>query len=240
MYIMIVLLKQVANWLLPRVCVSCNLICDVSINIDLCPVCMQYFPWSHNGCYSCGIELVIQHESTVCKKCLNRPPPFNRICALFTYQQPIIKLINQLKFGQKLFVGKIFGQLLANAIKFSWYKHTNLPQLILPVPLHVKRQRRRGYNQAIEIAMVVGKKLQIPVGLGMCTRIIDTQPQARLNKEQRQLNVRDIFKVNVPKMYKHVVIIDDVVTTGNTITSLAKALIINGVEIIDVWCVARA
>lgn len=233
-------LRKFANWLLPHICVSCHLNCDINTNSDLCPVCIQYLPWMNSYCYRCGAGLVTQQESLVCKRCLDNPPPFNRLCVLFAYQQPIIKLINQLKFGQKLFVGKIFGQLLATAVKYNWYKHNDLPQLIIPVPLHQKRQRQRGYNQAVEIATTVAKQLHIPLGINMCIRVINTKPQALLDKEQRYLNVKNAFIANIPSIYKHVVIIDDVCTTGNTLRNLSRALVLNGVETIDVWCIARA
>jgi len=180
------------------------------------------------------------NEAIICERCSNSPPPFNRLCALFSYQPPIIRLIGSLKFGRQLYPATLFGKLLAEAITQRWYQHKNLPQVIIPVPLHSKRYRQRGYNQAAELSKPLAKYLDLPLDLELCSRIRNTSPQARLSKNKRTRNLSSAFAVNMTENYNHVALVDDVVTTGSTVRALSLVLRAAGVELIDIWCVARA
>lgn len=186
------------------------------------------------------MPLLAAQEAIFCERCRSSPPPFNRLCALFSYQPPIIRLIGSLKFGQQLYPATLFSKLLAEAINQCWYKTEHLPQVIIPVPLHSKRQRQRGYNQAAELSKALAKHLDLPLGLDLCSRIRNTAPQARLSKETRRRNLSSAFAVHMTENYKHVALVDDVVTTGSTVRALSLALRTSGVEFIDLWCVARA
>jgi ComF family protein len=108
--------------------------------------------------------------------------------------------------------------------------------------LHKDRQRKRGYNQAAEIALPISKALKIPLDLKSCQRARYTEAQAKLNKNSRTRNLTTAFVVNKASLrgYKHVALVDDVVTTGSTIRAVSCVLLAAGVESIDVWCVCRA
>jgi len=233
--------QQLAAWLLPRVCAGCGFSSDDQ-TLDLCTNCKSNLPWLDDRCYQCGLQMLKLSESIICEKCQTSPPPFNRLCALFTYKPPLPKLIGSLKFGRQLFPGALFGKLLTAAITERWYINKPLPQIIIPVPLHEKRLRKRGYNQATEISLPIAKALGIPLGLDVCTRIRHTKAQARLSKASRTRNLAAAFSVDLGRRcrYKSVALVDDVVTTGSTIRAVSKVLVAAGVESVEVWCVCRA
>ena len=114
-----------------------------------------------------------------------------------------------------------------------------MPELLLPVPLHPKRLRERGFNQALEIARPLGRRFQIPVEARACRRIRATRPQSELALAERRGNLRGAFAVRGALTARHLAIVDDVVTTGATVSALARVLLRQGVQRVDVWAVAR-
>ncbi len=117
---------------------------------------------------------------------------------------------------------------------------SELPECIIPVPLHHNRYRQRGFNQSIEIARHLSRQLSIPLDLSSCIRNRDTTHQTDLPAKQRRKNMRQAFSVLNPMPYQHVAIVDDVMTTGATASALAAALKKHGVNRVDVWVCARA
>ena len=115
-----------------------------------------------------------------------------------------------------------------------------LPDGLLPVPLHSSRQRERGYNQALELARPIAKQLQIPLFNDLATRIKPTPPQSSLSLRQRRHNLKDAFIVNYSVKNKHIAIIDDVMTSGTTVNALAHKLKQAGARRVSVWCCCRA
>jgi len=175
-----------------------------------------------------------------CGTCLRSPPPFHRVHALYHYESPLVPLLLQLKFHQKLNHAPLFGALLVEQVKNQWYCNKPLPTLLIPVPLHVDRLKERGFNQALEIARPIAAHLQLPLSVNRVQRIKPTVAQTTLAPQERMTNMRNAFKVTKTLKHRHIAIIDDVMTTGNTIISLCKTLKKAGATTIDVWCVARA
>ena len=105
--------------------------------------------------------------------------------------------------------------------------------------MHYKRLRQRGFNQAAELAKQLGKTLKLPYDLYQCKKIRNTPPQASLDARQRQKNLHDAF-LAAPIPYQHITLVDDLITTGNTVNELAKSLKMQGVDRVDVWCCAKA
>lgn len=226
-------------WILPRVCAVCGFVSD-NCDIDLCSCCKIHLPWREASCYHCGLPLLQANETATCNKCQDSLPLYNRVCVLFNYEQPIRKLIGTLKFGKQLYPARVFGNLLANAVQDKWYIAQDLPEVLIPVPLHSKRFKERGYNQAEEICKSLHKSLNIPLNNNVCIRVKHTAAQSKLKRSQRIRNLTAAFAVNNSVGYKHVAVIDDVVTTGSTIRAMCMVLLASGVECIDVWCVSRA
>lgn len=173
----------------------------------------------------------------ICGQCQRSPPPFDQGLALFRYEGLVRALIADFKFHQRLPLGRLFGQLLAETAR--WQPQAALPEVLVPVPLHRRRLRERGYNQSLEVARVIGRELKIPVDGHGVERAFSTPPQLSLAREQRLVNVRDAFRVRATRSARHVAIIDDVVTTAATVGELARALRQAGAERIDVWAIAR-
>lgn len=115
-----------------------------------------------------------------------------------------------------------------------------VPEVLVPVPLHRARLRERGFNQAVEIARPLARRLGLGLNLDSCERVRNTAEQTRLDAAARSKNLRGAFRVVRPFPYRHVAIVDDVLTTGNTVASLAGSLRAVGVEEVEVWSCARA
>lgn len=223
------------NFFFPPICIICNSLSERKI--DLCKSCEDDLPFLKNCCKRCAVPL--PEQQTLCGTCLYQSPPFDRTFALFHYREPIDQLILDLKFNYKLINARVLGELLAKFLS-EQYRDQDLPEMIIPVPLHKVRLSERGYNQVLEITRVVAKKLNIKIDKSNILRSKNTLAQALLPANQRHENIKGAFTIRKMISYKHVVVIDDVITTGNTITELCKLLKRNGVSKIDVWCCARA
>lgn len=186
--------------------------------------------------------LPLQHGD-LCSGCLLRSPPFRLCRGLFHYRSPIDTLISGFKYHARFDIGHAFANLLAVKMR-EHYEERDKPDVLLPVPLHPHRLRTRGYNQAIEIANVVASVCKIPVNSSLASRRKDTAPQTETGSAaERRKNMLSAFAVAdgiLSESVRSIAIIDDVVTTMATITALSTALSSAGIEIVDVWCIARA
>ncbi len=220
--------------LTPHVCILCG--DDAGTGLDLCPGCRADLPYLRRPCQVCGRPLAATQAT--CGRCLRRPPRYHRSRIPFHYASPVDRFVQALKFEGQLQHARLLGELLAAAGEVIPVAR---PQLLLPVPLHPRRLRQRGFNQALEIARICGRRLHIPVTAGACERIRDTRPQTDLSGAERRRNVRDAFRViRTTSLPPHVAIVDDVVTTGQTVSELARVLRRHGVTTVEVWAVARA
>ncbi|HVV69189.1 MAG TPA: ComF family protein [Gammaproteobacteria bacterium] len=226
-------LKTACNWLLPPLCALCR---NPTTNAALCTLCLDELPWIKNACPRCARPLM--GENRPCGNCLRAPPLYQILLAPFAYKPPLDHLVLALKFGNQFTYAEILGNLLATVVA-DYYPQNYRPELIIPVPLHPQRLRERGYNQALEIARPLHKKLHIPLSIHQCQRQIATQPQALIPANERKRNMRQVFSINSPILASHVAIVDDVVTTGTTVGELARVLQKAGAQKIDIWCCAR-
>lgn len=154
----------------------------------------------------------------------------------FRYEWPLAQLESRFKFGGDLAAGRTLS-LLWSA---SQAPH-DLPDAIVPVPLHRARLRRRGYNQALELAKPLAKHLGVSLLCEALRRIRATNAQTELTAVQRRRNVRGAFVASLDgKTPEHVAVLDDVFTTGATLAECARVLKRAGVRRVDVWALARA
>jgi ComF family protein len=112
--------------------------------------------------------------------------------------------------------------------------------LLLPVPLHPSRLSERGFNQSLEIARWSARRLCLPLAPGLAVRVRATAPQAGLSSGDRRANLRDAFLAGTAVRGLNIGLVDDVVTTGSTVTALSAALLDAGAASVSVFCVARA
>ena len=207
-------------------------------SLALCPGCQQDLPWLGHHCQRCA--QLLPHEQMLCGQCLQTNPIQQRTLAAFEYCFPITPLIQQLKNNRPLVLARLLGRFLAQAAQKS-YADDQLPQVLIPIPLHRKRLGQRGHNPAALLGFFIEQQLKIPCLHEVCERIQHTPPQQGLNYAERQKNLRHAFTINpsgLPKNISHLALIDDVVTTGATTQALMR-LLKPHVERIDVWCVAR-
>ena len=225
--------RIIQDWLFPPTCLLCG---DKGTQgRDLCESCARSLPYNHPACPRCALPLPFETDS-LCGECQRRPPAYGRSFALFHYEEPARHLLTALKFHARYPCARLLGEMLADALETQEDK----PELIIPVPLHRSRYRERGYNQTLEIARTLSRRLQIPVDFASCIRALATQPQTDLKGKDRRRNVRKAFALTRPMAASHVAILDDVVTTGATVNELAKLLRQAGVGRIEVWACARA
>jgi len=228
-------LKNIQGYLLPRVCATCGQeveSCSTG-EFDLCQGCLAAMPYLGHACRQCALPLA---ESGVCGSCLKTPPSFEQAFSLFRYAHPIDYLIQQLKFNRRLVNARLLGALMAESLL---QQEQRLPDIIVPVPLHRRRLHVRGYNQAVELARPVSKRLGVVMDVSCCQRLRETAVQSDLPAKQRRANIKGAFEVNGELAGKHVAIIDDVMTTGNTVAELAQVMRAAGARIVDVWVCAR-
>jgi ComF family protein len=221
----------------------CCVLCDTKVtqNISLCAACLQDLPRIIHSCYRCALPLQNEVVDTLCGECQQSPPPVDYLISSLHYAYPVGYLISQLKFQRHLSHAKIFSQLLLTTLQAYYIKpSTTLPDVIIPVPLHKKRIRQRGFNQALEIARPIAKGLDIPILGNVIQRTKYTQAQSLLSAVERRKNLRRSFAVVKPITADHIVLLDDVVTTGTTVYELAILLKKQGVKTVGVWAVARA
>lgn len=227
-------LKNVRSVAYPARCILCE---NRGANdLDLCAGCLADLPWQTSACRLCALTLPEQAQQSLCVACQQRTPPFSAAWSLMRYHTPADDLIIQLKFHARLSNARLIAQLMARQVP----RATDLPQALLPVPLHRNRWRERGFNQATEIAKPLGRALGLPVLSRAAQRVRATAHQADLHASERKANVRNAFAVAPNLAQTHIAILDDVVTTGATATALALALKQQGVNRVDLWCAARA
>jgi len=231
-------LRHIIDYLLPHTCCFCQK--KTSRSAELCLTCESQLPRVKQACVVCGKATT--HDFPICYACLKKPPPFDRTYVLFPYESLAANMITRLKFGHELRYAKILGQLMADFLINAWSNNPpiEMPECIIPVPLHPKRLKERGFNQSIEIARPIRERLHIPIELYAGHRIRYTQAQSSLPKAERKSNVTRAFMIDKNFHANHVAILDDVMTTGHTVLEFSRALRKQGVPKIDVWCCARA
>lgn len=206
--------------------------------MPLCRSCRLDLPQIISACQQCAIPLKAA-EILRCGQCIQDPPSVDYAISLYHYETPLDYLIGQLKYHQKLSYASIMGDLLKEKILNLDVEH-QLPQAIIAVPLYKKRLLQRGFNQSLEIVKSIAKEKKIPILLDAVDRVRDTPTQRSLNKKERKKNVKGCFDVVREIKQSHIVIVDDVVTTGATSNELARVLKTAGVGTVGVWSIARA
>ncbi len=226
--------------LLPPRC----LICDAPGHrgMDICERCLRALPHNPHACCQCALPLASQSpHGTRCGQCLQKPPAFDHAVSLFEYQDDAARLITQLKFHDRLALARLFGQLLCERmLKQGESGHTAGVEALLPVPLHPQRLRQRGFNQSVELARTLQRRLKLPLLRHHVERVRATGHQTGLSAQARRSNIKGAFTVRKALPWQHIAIVDDVVTTGSTVNELARVLKKAGVETVSVWSVARA
>jgi ComF family protein len=224
--------RRLRRFVLPLRCLLCG--AAGAAGIDLCVDCVAELPRNRSCCSRCALPLAKPAE--LCGQCQRRAPPWDAAWAPFRYGWPLDRLESRYKFGADLAAGRVLATL--------WRREpcpVTLPQLLLAVPLHRGRLRRRGYNQALELARPLAHGLGVPLRHDVLQRVRHTEAQTELDAVGRRRNVRGAFALRAGvALPPHVAILDDVMTTGATLAECARVLRRAGVQQVDVWALARA
>ncbi|MGH8280022.1 MAG: ComF family protein [Gammaproteobacteria bacterium] len=228
-------LERVITSVYPAMCVLCSQPSHGSR--ELCHACARDLPWNRHACPRCALPMPEANHPRLCGRCLKAPPAWDSALSAFQYGWPLDQLLQRFKFHADLATGRLLGELLA---EFMAATPGAKPELLIPVPLHGARLRERGFNQALELARPVSRRLRVPLNLSVCVRRKHTPAQSKLDARARRRNLRDAFETRASLAGARLAILDDVVTTGATTAALSMALRAAGAARITVWSLARA
>ena len=201
---------------------------------QLCKGCFADLPWLTKQCFRCALSIPDGSRSQLCRRCLQKPAAFYQTTAPFSYQFPIDLLMPKIKQQQQRYHFKWLAQCIAERLS----PQQMLAEALIPVPIAKSKLLLRGYNQAAQLALELSRQLKIKLDTSTVAKNRNTQAQAELSARARKHNLSGAFDIS-EHSYRHVVIIDDVMTTGATANEIARALLSSGVEQVDVWVVAR-
>lgn len=214
--------------LLPQDCLLCL---APAADALLCPECTADLPQLPRArCPRCAQSGA---NGETCGRCQRQPPHFDAMLALHPYAFPVDRLIQTLKYGHQLAIAEHFGRALAVACGELG------ADLIVPMPLHPTRLAERGFNQAMEICRPLSRQLGTPLAAHSCRRDRATAPQEGLSLDERRRNLRHAFACDSDFGGRHLLLVDDVATTGASVDECARTLKLHGAARVSVAVVAR-
>ncbi len=218
------ILRRLLYFLLPSPCLACSEpVWEPRDSLGLCPVCNhRLVRWPARGCGICGRPFAGELPANArCGECRQHPPPYRRLLSAWSYQPPVDAALMALKFRRLEYLGGHIGRRLAGLLR----PRLDDCKVVVPVPLHWTRWLSRGYNQAAAIARPLAKDLGLPVVHALVRRR-PTPAQSRLQRAARRKNLRDAFRARRSARVRgrHVLLVDDIVTTGATLEAAARCL----------------
>jgi ComF family protein len=228
--------------LYPRYCFSCDKSLHEEKNSYICENCLEIIKESEaRRCAKCGFELGpgIASYSKGCPECENTSLRFEKSFFVSDNKGPLRNLIHQFKYHKHACLIKPLGDLLIGLLQQDIIPEIDV---VVPVPLHWKKEQERGFNQSELMAKKICRKLSLPISINNLHRVKNTLSQTRLSRLQRQKNVNDAFKVKKPDLFleKNVLLVDDVLTTGITASECARNLKNSGVKEVYLLALARS
>ena len=226
-------LARVLELVFPSKCVHCD--AEGSL---LCGVCLSeaaFLKGNGNGgfCRRCARNT---GGPDLCHACAESPPPLSRLIAVYQFDGAIRDAVHALKYNDIRALGPILGRLMSDDPRIVRL----VPDAIVPVPLHARRERSRGYNQAALLARPIAELLEAPVAGDLLRRTVHNQPQVESRAESaRSRNVSGIFKASPGVRDKRILLVDDVATTGSTLRECARTLLKAGARRVDAVVLAK-
>lgn len=225
--------QTVTDFVFPPVCAGCG-----KVGSLFCETCYQQVQWvGSEVCPRCG-QLVDDWQMMGCWRCAKRPLTTDQLLTAVYFSPPIPQLVHKFKYMGHFALAETLGAMMMQAWQTAVPSIT--PTAIVPIPLHPKRHQKRGYNQAELLANVVSHALACPLQPQWLRRVRHTSPQVDLNAQQRQQNIQDAFQSDLDLTGQTILLIDDVCTTGATLSDGARALKKQGAINIIGFCLARA
>jgi ComF family protein len=223
-------------------CLVCGALLDASRSFgEICPACARALAPRLGGyCPACG-DLSADPEAPpmLCPRCRTEGGLLDGVAFHGRYEGALRELVLDFKFHGRLGQARLLGNMLAEAWRRAGLA-SDQQTLLVPVPLHPRRLAWRGFNQSLELARVAGRRLELPVSVRAMARIRHTTPQSQLPGARRLENIQGAFRAS-PEVVggRAVVLVDDVMTTGATVETAARALRQAGAARVAVLVVAR-
>ena len=236
------LFRALVDIIFPPLCHLCKTFIADAGDIHLCPGCREkIIPLDSPLCPVCGVPFATENGSDHrCGACRAHPPAYTAARAAVIFSGPVQELIHRFKYGHKVHLCRPLGLLTARQL--AVFAAEAAADLVMPVPLHKKRLRWRGYNLALLLAGSLAKQWRLPLVRQNLRRVRWTEPQINLAAGERELNVRGAFAVSNRDAVagKRIILVDDVFTTGSTVAECARTLKRAGAEAVFIVTVARA
>ena len=236
------ILAAVADLLFPPRCPVCGILLTERTATPFCPPCRTGIRCIGSPlCPRCGLPFpTLAGEDHLCGSCLEREPAYAIARSMAYYEGSLLAAIHLFKYRGKTGIGEALGRMLADFAGTNW--NLGVFTRVVPVPLHRKRLRSRGFNQAVILARAVATHFDIPLDLTTLRRVVATAPQVSLGREARLANVRGAFAVERPERIagQRILLVDDVYTTGGTLAECAGTLLKAGADAVALLTLARA
>jgi ComF family protein len=221
--------------ILPGCCVLCRT--RTGRELDLCEACELDLPWLSQTCPYCSLP--VRKAATTCRDCELQPPPFSTVISAFEYRFPVSRMIHCFKENRGLAEGRVLTELLfRRQQKLRQLTETDDTVLLAPVPAYPATRRRRGFNQAEEIARTLAARLGLSVHDSLLRRHEQRPAQKQLTRQQRASNLRGVFSCVADLRGRRILLVDDVITTTATLREISRVLIQAGAD--DVIGIALA
>lgn len=230
-----------ADLLWPRICPICNKICDRNGH-HICTDCLMRLPLIPvvGLCRQCGRDIPSQRFEFLCDDCSCHHPSFDRAVSTLRFEGDARKLIHAFKFDEKIYLRNDLVDLLESAVRLRFKLDTI--DCVTSIPLSMLRRWTRGYNQCDILARELARRLNLPYK-SLLRRVGNPRQQGKLNEEARRKNVIDSFAlarfVDLSKI-KTVLLIDDIMTTGSTLSEAARILKSGGIKKVYAASLARS
>lgn len=230
---------QSLRWPTPA-CILCNLASDSAL--PLCAECRCCLIQNQTACSRCALPLPDQTH-LLCGQCQTHPPPYYNAIVPWRYEEHLAYIIKQWKFHQATWLSALLATLWHQGLQAFTVNALEV-DAIIPVPLHWRRRWQRGYNQSLLLARAINTAARPrptpPIKEHCLYRTRHTAAQSGMNARQRRRNMSNAFGVRGQLTGLHVALIDDVMTTGTTLSAAATTLLDAGAERVTVWALARA
>jgi ComF family protein len=234
--------SRFVDLLFPPLCHACREFIPHNSELLICEDCLvSAVPLVSPLCSCCGRPFpAFAGADHLCGRCITSPPPFVLARGALLFDGTTRALIHQFKYSGKVMLRRPLAQLAA--VHLDSLVAALDADLIVPVPLHIKRLRQRGFNQAVLLGEVFAQRWSLPLQRNNLQRSRWTEPQVNLTAAARAENVRGAFTLADPAIVagKRVLLVDDVYTTGSTVKECSRVLRNSGAGEVAVLTVARA
>lgn len=242
-------LKTILDIIFPEFCAGCGGQLD-TYQPGVCPACWRRVRGlSGEYCLQCGNSTISLDPKRRCENCRQGENLFIQAGCLGYFAPPLSTMIHRLKYGegqlwlrynQARFYADFLGERMASILPNR--RHLCRSTVVVPVPIHPDKRRRRGFNQSELLAEAVARYSGWALNPTDLIRVLNTGSQTKLSSRERQENVRDAFAVRIDAAFtgERVLLIDDVLTTGSTANACAEKLLEAGARQVGLLTIARA